>query len=243
MKLLVLSDVHGNIDALDAVWAREKDCDAILFAGDMIDYGFFPRECIEWFRARKDKLFAVLGNHDDYALEKRHEPVDRTRKARNFFEMDQQLLTEDDLDFLASIPREATFTLGDTDFYMKHYPDDPSDVYFAERLIPDMRGFALKCFESKFPNAHAPKRCIIYGHSHAQWVSSAGPDFTVINPGSMSYRFLSFAEVRCADYIVIENGAFRLEHAEFDNARSRALIDSYDFDEATKNYARAYFHE
>ncbi|MBS7261997.1 MAG: metallophosphoesterase family protein [Eubacteriales bacterium] len=247
MKLLVLSDVHGNIDALDAVWAREKDCDAILFAGDMIDYGFFPRECIAWFRERRDILYAVRGNHDEYALARRYEPVDRTRRAKSFFEMDQQLLTEEDLDFLASFPHEATFTVGDTDFYMCHYPDElaPGDVYYAERQLPDnqMRGFACERFAAKFPGAHAAKRCAVFGHSHTQWVASAGPDFSVLNPGSLSYRFHTFAEVRGGDYLVIENGAFRFGHVDFDNARSRALIDRFDFDEATRNYAHEFFHE
>ena len=46
MKLLILSDLHANLPALEAVWAREKDCDAVLCAGDLVDWGFFPREVV-----------------------------------------------------------------------------------------------------------------------------------------------------------------------------------------------------
>ena len=39
MKVLIISDIHANMDALNAVWARESDADAILCAGDVVDWG------------------------------------------------------------------------------------------------------------------------------------------------------------------------------------------------------------
>ena len=71
MKILVLSDCHSNVDALNAVWEKESDCDIILFAGDMVDFGFYPKETVRWFMERKDKLFAVRGNHDEWILDNR----------------------------------------------------------------------------------------------------------------------------------------------------------------------------
>ena len=53
MKALILSDLHSNIHALEAIWARERDSDAIYCAGDLVDYGPFPNEVLDWVRQRR----------------------------------------------------------------------------------------------------------------------------------------------------------------------------------------------
>ena len=80
MKLLIISDTHGNVDSLRAVWEKESDADCIIFAGDMVDFGFNPKETVDWFIDHRDILFAVLGNHDEAILKNRPAVVDRTKK-------------------------------------------------------------------------------------------------------------------------------------------------------------------
>lgn len=48
MKALILSDIHSNIYALEAIWNKERDSDLILCAGDLVDYGPFPQEVLAW---------------------------------------------------------------------------------------------------------------------------------------------------------------------------------------------------
>ena len=64
MKIALLSDVHGNLPAfqavLDAVEASEPD--AVWFLGDLVGYGANPDECVELAAARCDLCLA--GNHD-----------------------------------------------------------------------------------------------------------------------------------------------------------------------------------
>ena len=63
MKILLLSDIHANLVALDAVLADCAEYDAIWNLGDTIGYGPKPRECID----RMVDLFAgpvLVGNHD-----------------------------------------------------------------------------------------------------------------------------------------------------------------------------------
>ena len=50
MKLLIISDIHGNIDALEAVWAADGWADQIYCAGDLTDYGVFPKQVIAWLK-------------------------------------------------------------------------------------------------------------------------------------------------------------------------------------------------
>lgn len=65
MRLAVLSDVHGNIHALDAVLAHigQQDVDLILCLGDLVGYGAFPNEVAQTIRERN--IPAIRGNYDD----------------------------------------------------------------------------------------------------------------------------------------------------------------------------------
>ena len=67
MRYAVVSDVHSNIDALDAVSAQLRDDDALLCLGDIVGYGPNPNECVEKIRARATAT--VLGNHDVAAID------------------------------------------------------------------------------------------------------------------------------------------------------------------------------
>jgi diadenosine tetraphosphatase ApaH/serine/threonine PP2A family protein phosphatase len=66
VRYAVVSDVHSNIEALDAVFAMLRDEDALLCLGDIVGYGPNPNECIEKIRARATAT--VLGNHDLAAI-------------------------------------------------------------------------------------------------------------------------------------------------------------------------------
>jgi len=66
MRAPVLSDIHGNIDALqafDRLWAaRLHEFDHVIVLGDLVDYGPAPHEVIAWVRAYATDV--VRGNHD-----------------------------------------------------------------------------------------------------------------------------------------------------------------------------------
>src|SRR5260370_41672103 len=68
MRYAIFSDIHANLEALEAVFAKinelaqEKPIDQIWFLGDLVGYGPDPNECIVKLRARTDVIIA--GNHD-----------------------------------------------------------------------------------------------------------------------------------------------------------------------------------
>jgi diadenosine tetraphosphatase ApaH/serine/threonine PP2A family protein phosphatase len=63
----IVSDVHGNLEALDAVLARIEVSETVLALGDIVGYGPNPNECVERIRARA--AACVMGNHDLAAIE------------------------------------------------------------------------------------------------------------------------------------------------------------------------------
>jgi len=66
MRYLVLSDVHGNQEALQAVLAqvRRKRFDAVLMLGDVVGYGAAPNQVVETLRGLKSRMYRIRGNHD-----------------------------------------------------------------------------------------------------------------------------------------------------------------------------------
>lgn len=64
MRIAIFSDVHGNVEALDAVLQKIQEAkpDRMLFLGDAVGYGPDPNECMERIFEVADKM--VAGNHD-----------------------------------------------------------------------------------------------------------------------------------------------------------------------------------
>jgi predicted phosphodiesterase len=72
MKLALISDVHGNLEALDAVLAdidRRDPGSQLVCAGDVVGYGPDPEECIA--RLRERQALCVMGNHEEMVLGRR----------------------------------------------------------------------------------------------------------------------------------------------------------------------------
>ena len=64
MRLAVISDIHGNLPAVEAVLAdiAARDVDAVCHLGDLVGYGPWPNEVVE--RIRDEGIAGVAGNYD-----------------------------------------------------------------------------------------------------------------------------------------------------------------------------------
>ncbi len=67
MRTLILSDIHANLTALEAVLEDAGVVDAVWCLGDLVGYGPDPNECIERIRSL-DNLQCIIGNHDAAAV-------------------------------------------------------------------------------------------------------------------------------------------------------------------------------
>jgi predicted phosphodiesterase len=67
MRIAILSDIHANLEAMEAVLAdaRERDCTHFICLGDVVGYNANPRECVEL--VQKMGCPVVKGNHDEQA--------------------------------------------------------------------------------------------------------------------------------------------------------------------------------
>lgn len=69
MRYLILSDIHGNLDALLAVLrrVRRKRFDSIVLLGDLVGYGAAPNQVLDTVRELKGEVHVLRGNHDKVA--------------------------------------------------------------------------------------------------------------------------------------------------------------------------------
>jgi predicted phosphodiesterase len=106
MKTLLISDVHANLTALEAVLADAGSFDATWCLGDLVGYGPDPNECIERVAALPN-LQCVMGNHDAAAL-RRIEIDAFNPEARAALVWTQQRLSETNAAFLNERPEMIT---------------------------------------------------------------------------------------------------------------------------------------
>ena len=183
MKALIISDIHSNVYTLEAIRKEEPDCDVIYCAGDLVDYGPFPGEVIEW--VHKHGAICVRGNHDDIIIDvyrNGNRGLDVAEAQIKWAHHNARLLGEAEIAFLESIPEYRTFEMDGYSYTMQHLYENyltidslpKYDAFWAER-----NGGTIEA---------AGDRRIIFGHTHRRCVHYLSDTSLWLNPGSVSYR-------------------------------------------------------
>ena len=102
MRILVFSDIHANLTALEAVLASAGQIDAAWCLGDLVGYGPDPNECIQRVNELPN-LKCILGNHDAAALEQ-IDSATFNPEARQALHWTQNALSDFSLTFLKHLP-------------------------------------------------------------------------------------------------------------------------------------------
>lgn len=99
MRLAILSDIHGNLEALEAVLLEldHQAIDAVVALGDLVGYGPDPVACI--YRIREANARCVLGNHDEALVDPSH-VRELNAVARDTLLRSRAMVSDEELDFL-----------------------------------------------------------------------------------------------------------------------------------------------
>lgn len=127
MRIGILTDIHANIDALEAVLRRldEERIDKLCCLGDTVGYGAAPEACCTAMRENAD--WTVLGNHDA-AVAERMEYDYYYSSARDALNLHRELLSEENREWLRNLPWSVEFeTLG----FCHARPDDPEAFQYV----------------------------------------------------------------------------------------------------------------
>jgi putative phosphoesterase len=176
MKLLILSDIHGNWAALRSVLDAEADCDRILCLGDLVDYGPEPAACVAWAMQARGKSLLIQGNHDwgvALRMDPRSSPPFRHLTAcTQAFSI--QALSEEMLRFLRTLKPMNSFEMFGKRCVACHAA--PSDPLFRYLRISE------KVLADEIRVAGSPD-FLFFGHTHWPLLHQVGRT-TIINPGS-----------------------------------------------------------
>ncbi|MCQ3937037.1 MAG: metallophosphoesterase [Chloroflexi bacterium] len=105
MRILVMSDIHANYTALEAVLKDAGDVDETWCLGDLVGYGPDPNAVVEEVREIKN-LTCLLGNHDVAVIGKM--PLETFNgDAKRSLLHHEKVLTATNVDFMRSLPSKA----------------------------------------------------------------------------------------------------------------------------------------
>lgn len=181
VKIAVISDIHGNYQALKAIIndIEEEKTDYIICLGDIIGKGINSRRCIDLI---KEKCSLVLRGNVDDRFCRNPEDFKNDEKEYNRIKFYQQFLTNDDINYLNKLPIFTEFYLSGNLIRLFHASLD--DVYTTiENYEMDFTK-KYKLFE---PNEYTVSKVadmVIFGHLHYNFMEKIYGK-TLINCGSV----------------------------------------------------------
>ncbi len=234
MKIAVISDVHGNMQALHSVIKHIKlnKCDKVIGLGDYAMAGPQPVETVDWFiEAKEEKGFILIQGNTDKLIAEYDDGVYDVMKSKypvmaNALKNDVELLNWRQKDFLRSLPNQLNLNFEGVNILLVHgsprknnediLPDTPLDV--LEEMIKDVEADIILC-----------------GHTHIPCGFQTVSKKTVINVGSVGRPFTERPQA-CYLLLTLENGKFMVQHnfVKYDNEKAAEIMRTRSFEGADK---------
>ncbi len=205
MKLLLISDIHGNYPALQAV-AAELDadgCDQILNTGDSTVYAPFANQTLDWLR--KHNAVSILGNTDikiKKLLKGKEFKKPSKPEKRIMYTSTAETLNPDGKRYLLQLKKKKFLSLSGYGIGLFHGSPDKPDEFLFESTSDD-----------RFLELAEQTDCdiIITGHSHTPYHKKIG-GVHFINPGSTGRMFDGNPRASCAVLILKKNRVIVRHH-------------------------------
>lgn len=175
MRIAILSDIHGNIDALHAVLhdAARRSVDQIVNLGDSVSGPLFPRETAEFLMRQHWPQLA--GNHERQVLHYKEgdSPSDGYARA---------MLSEGMLDWIRALPGTRWLN---SEVFLCHGTPGSDLHYFLETVDP--QGAMRLASRAEVAERLGPikARVVACGHTHVPRAVRTGTGTLIVNPGSV----------------------------------------------------------
>ncbi len=199
MKLIIISDIHANFDALSAL---TETYDELWVLGDLVNYGPEPSAVVDFVKSKA--AVVVRGNHDHsigYGEDPRCSSLYR-EMAEATGRITDSVLTFDQKLFLRGLPLTLEIQRENTRFYLCHAtPSDPLFGYCeaeSHRWIHELDNL--------------PANVVLTGHTHVPVIRTIG-NRKLVNPGSIGQPKMGRPD---ACYAVWEDGDIELRSYPYD---------------------------
>ncbi len=151
MRYLILSDIHANWEALQAVLASaDGRYDKVVCLGDIVGYGADPNAVTEWVRSHVADV--IRGNHDK-ACCGLEDTITFNPVARRAAEWTMSMLTPDNREYLRGLA---------------HGPLEVDGFLLVHGSILDEDEYLIDPYDALFQFPHIEGRLVFFGHTHVQ---------------------------------------------------------------------------
>ena len=157
MKIAVISDIHGNLEALKRVLEdiESKKVDTIVCLGDLVGYGPYPNEVVDLIRERK--IMNILGNYDGAVLEEKFNYIRDNEVNKFCMPWAAKELNEENRAYLKSLPRQIVLQFENKKLYFVHGSTRSINEYLKEGskevddVMEEFDGDILVCAHTHIP--------------------------------------------------------------------------------------------
>lgn len=224
----LVSDIHGNYPALEAVLAAMPEVDDLICLGDIVGYGPEPKRCLD--EVRELASVVIQGNHERNLAD-----PDRYRGHEMAFDgltHSVEQLTDEDIEWALDLPGTVFYT---DDIVLCHSHPDPNrrGSRLTDRtlssLVPGFEQYGLEL--------------VAFGHTHEQRAGAIadyhrgpgdGPTGQFVNPGSVGQPRDGDTRAAYAVFELSTDGlAVRLDRVPYDIDRIRSLIMDHGLPEVS----------
>ncbi|WP_212003262.1 metallophosphoesterase [Chitinophaga sp. HK235] len=183
MKMAIISDIHANLPALEAVLAdiSRFGADQVYCLGDLTDAAPWPNEVIQ--KIRSLRIPTIMGNHDEriafdlpvFPLAK-HSPAEQAARA-DTIQLTKNTITAENKHFLQSLPALLQLRFAHLNILLAHGSPHSNETYLYETHPEAALVEMMDAFSSNV---------LIIGHTHLPYIRSINNDQQlVINTGSV----------------------------------------------------------
>ncbi|AWI04099.1 metallophosphoesterase family protein [Clostridium drakei] len=157
MRIAVISDIHGNLEALKtAFWdIEERNADTIICLGDLTGYGPYPNEVIDFIREKR--IISILGNYDAAVVEEKFNCIRPNEVNKFCMPWASHELTEENREYLKSLPQNFIVKFQHKEIVFVHGSNRDMNEYLkenskeAEEAMKEFSGDVLVCAHTHIP--------------------------------------------------------------------------------------------
>jgi predicted phosphodiesterase len=209
MRYAIISDIHGNLEALTAVLndIKTRSIDNIICLGDIVGYYPNPEECIGLIRENADECIA--GNHD-YAAINKIDIQTFTYYAYVAMEWTRNHISEESKKFLSELP---LIIEKDDIFFTHSSPSNPQDWIY---VFPDSEDSVFEAFNSLVHKIN------FIGHTH--W-----PSILIQEDDKIILHSEHFIKIDKKNFYLINVGSVG-QPRDFDSRSCYAIYDTSEME-------------
>jgi len=233
MKIAIISDIHGNIQALDAVLAdiEKEKCENIYCLGDLAMAGPEPVKTTELIKKMKEEgaLDLIQGNTDEMISDyDKFGPIVKEKFPimGSALEDDAKTMPDDLKKFLSNLPKQMDLKIEGVNVLLVHGSPRKND----ENITPDL---PIEKVEEIVKDAKAD--VILCGHTHIPCGYQTTNKQTVVNVGSVGRPFTPEPQA-CYVVATFLNGEINIMHKflSYDKEKAAEILANRKFEGAKK---------